>query len=84
MLGSLLARRRLFKLSQLRTRELRQEFAARGLDFSDLDVRVHAALVADAMVNGAAISFAKYRAWTASEITWEELTSDARKAGAPI
>jgi hypothetical protein len=32
MLGSLLARHRLFKLSQLRTSELRQEFAASGLD----------------------------------------------------
>jgi hypothetical protein len=77
-------RRRLFKLSQLRTSELRQEFAARGLDFSDLDTRVHAALVADAMVNDAATSFAKYRAWIASETTWEELTSDARRTGAPI
>jgi len=84
MFESVRARVRLYQLSQLRTRELRQAFAESGLDFSSLSSKVHAALVADAMVNDTATAVTKYQAWMSSTITWEELTSAARQAGAPV
>jgi hypothetical protein len=84
MLDNLLMRFRLFKLSQCRTRELRDEFAAAKLDFSKLSYEVHAGLVADSMVNDAATAFRKFQSWMASEITWQQLVSDARVAGARV
>ena len=84
MFDSIRTRVRLYRLSQLRTRELRQLFAEKGLDFSSLTLKVHAALVADAMVNDAATAVAKYEAWMSSSMTWQQLTSAARQAGAAV
>ena len=77
-------RYQLAELAELKSKELRKAFAASGLDYDCLDWNVCCALVADAMVNDTASAAAKYQRWASSQITWDELTADARAAGAPV